>query len=594
MNATHAADDRCRTGAGPSPSLICALGGEGGGVLTEWLVETARQAGYAAQSTSIPGVAQRTGATTYYVEVFPVPLARTRRAAAGVQPEPGARRARRCWCRRSCWKPRARSATAWRRPSARMVITSPAAPDDGRADAAWATAAPIADACWRSCAAFSREHQVFDMARHRARGRHGRQRGDARRDRRQRPACRSRAKPCERVVRRRRQRAGRQRWRRQPARLRPGVRARAARCAAQRARWSTRRWPAVIDAGRRAAPRLRGRRGARAAGPARRRCTTSPRSAMRAWSTTRTRLCRSSTSSAWSGCSPPSAPPIRRARTASRPRARWRAGWRCGWPSTTSCAWPTSRAAQHALERVRGEVKRRRRRPAQGLRPLQARRARVRGAAAARLAAAPDALGPAPHARGRALGAAAEGRHAIRVFGMLALRLLAGLRWLRRRGSRYADEQALIERWLAGVVHGTRDRLGPRPRDRAVRPADQGLRQPPTSAARTTCCTCSTTWRRRLRAAMPADAPSDPRGARGRAGRRSRHGARRSAAQPRRPAPAGEGAAGPLGPARPGGPAGGARAPRPDRVNAGNAGFSLIARSSVEQDRHPAGSGASV
>ncbi|RZL91700.1 MAG: indolepyruvate oxidoreductase, partial [Variovorax sp.] len=59
----------------PISLLICALGGEGGGVLTEWLVDIARHAGYAAQSTSIPGVAQRTGATTYYVEVFPLPIA---------------------------------------------------------------------------------------------------------------------------------------------------------------------------------------------------------------------------------------------------------------------------------------------------------------------------------------------------------------------------------------------------------------------------------------------------------------------------------------------------------------------------------------
>ena len=44
-------------------------------MLAEWLVDTATRAGYAAQSTSIPGVAQRTGATTYYVEVFPEPLA---------------------------------------------------------------------------------------------------------------------------------------------------------------------------------------------------------------------------------------------------------------------------------------------------------------------------------------------------------------------------------------------------------------------------------------------------------------------------------------------------------------------------------------
>jgi len=57
----------------PITILVAALGGEGGGVLAEWLVETALQAGYVAQSTSIPGVAQRTGATTYYVEIFPVP-----------------------------------------------------------------------------------------------------------------------------------------------------------------------------------------------------------------------------------------------------------------------------------------------------------------------------------------------------------------------------------------------------------------------------------------------------------------------------------------------------------------------------------------
>ncbi|OAN52423.1 indolepyruvate oxidoreductase subunit B [Paramagnetospirillum marisnigri] len=51
------------------------MGGEGGGVLTDWLVEAATAEGFAVQSTSIPGVAQRTGATTYYVEIFPVPLA---------------------------------------------------------------------------------------------------------------------------------------------------------------------------------------------------------------------------------------------------------------------------------------------------------------------------------------------------------------------------------------------------------------------------------------------------------------------------------------------------------------------------------------
>lgn len=51
--------------------VIGAVGGQGGGVLADWLVETAHSAGYPAQSTSIPGVAQRTGATTYYFEIFP-------------------------------------------------------------------------------------------------------------------------------------------------------------------------------------------------------------------------------------------------------------------------------------------------------------------------------------------------------------------------------------------------------------------------------------------------------------------------------------------------------------------------------------------
>ncbi|MBC7600047.1 MAG: indolepyruvate oxidoreductase, partial [Polaromonas sp.] len=72
--------------------LICAQGGEGGGVLTEWLVDIARASGYAAQSTSIPGVAQRTGATTYYLEVFPVPLAelKGKRPVFSLNPVPGA------------------------------------------------------------------------------------------------------------------------------------------------------------------------------------------------------------------------------------------------------------------------------------------------------------------------------------------------------------------------------------------------------------------------------------------------------------------------------------------------------------------------
>ena len=55
--------------------LVSAIGGEGGGVLAAWIVAAAKHAGYPVQSTSIPGVAQRTGATTYYLEVFPIPIA---------------------------------------------------------------------------------------------------------------------------------------------------------------------------------------------------------------------------------------------------------------------------------------------------------------------------------------------------------------------------------------------------------------------------------------------------------------------------------------------------------------------------------------
>ena len=50
--------------------VILAMGGEGGGVLADWLVDLAEQNGYFAQTTSVPGVAQRTGATVYYLEMI--------------------------------------------------------------------------------------------------------------------------------------------------------------------------------------------------------------------------------------------------------------------------------------------------------------------------------------------------------------------------------------------------------------------------------------------------------------------------------------------------------------------------------------------
>jgi indolepyruvate ferredoxin oxidoreductase beta subunit len=66
----------------PITILIAALGGEGGGVMADWLMEAATRCGFPAQATSIPGVAQRTGATTYYLEIFPA----KREALGGREP----------------------------------------------------------------------------------------------------------------------------------------------------------------------------------------------------------------------------------------------------------------------------------------------------------------------------------------------------------------------------------------------------------------------------------------------------------------------------------------------------------------------------
>jgi indolepyruvate ferredoxin oxidoreductase beta subunit len=60
---------------------ILAMGGEGGGVLADWLVDLAEQNGFVVQATSVPGVAQRTGATIYYLEMFPLD-----QVPAGAQP----------------------------------------------------------------------------------------------------------------------------------------------------------------------------------------------------------------------------------------------------------------------------------------------------------------------------------------------------------------------------------------------------------------------------------------------------------------------------------------------------------------------------
>ena len=75
----------------PITILIAALGGEGGGMLADWLVAAATHCDFPVQSTSVPGVAQRTGATTYYLEIYPVTHAALggRRPVMALSPTPG-------------------------------------------------------------------------------------------------------------------------------------------------------------------------------------------------------------------------------------------------------------------------------------------------------------------------------------------------------------------------------------------------------------------------------------------------------------------------------------------------------------------------
>ncbi len=75
----------------PLKIAIMAMGGEGGGVLADWIVDLGEANGWLAQTTSVPGVAQRTGATIYYVELYPVAEAERDGAAPvlALMPLPG-------------------------------------------------------------------------------------------------------------------------------------------------------------------------------------------------------------------------------------------------------------------------------------------------------------------------------------------------------------------------------------------------------------------------------------------------------------------------------------------------------------------------
>ncbi|MEI8266316.1 MAG: DUF6537 domain-containing protein [Betaproteobacteria bacterium] len=156
---------RTRLGAPDRPLtlLICALGGEGGGVLTQWLVDAARLAGHRAQATSIPGVAQRTGSTTYYLEFDPQRESERSDAPLvfNLSPVPGALDA----LVSSELLETARQAGNGMLSAERTLVLSSSArtlttlermaPGDGRLDDA---------ALRRLVAAFSREHHVLDMA----------------------------------------------------------------------------------------------------------------------------------------------------------------------------------------------------------------------------------------------------------------------------------------------------------------------------------------------------------------------------------------------------------------------------------------------
>jgi len=65
---------------------IMAVGGQGGGVLSSWIVDLAQRNGYQVQATSVAGVAQRTGATIYYIEMLP---ATDQQPVFSLAPSPG-------------------------------------------------------------------------------------------------------------------------------------------------------------------------------------------------------------------------------------------------------------------------------------------------------------------------------------------------------------------------------------------------------------------------------------------------------------------------------------------------------------------------
>ncbi len=73
----------------PFTILIAALGGEGGGVLNDWIVTCAHHQNLPVQGTSVPGVSQRTGSTSYYIELMPTPVPDGAQPVFALNPMPG-------------------------------------------------------------------------------------------------------------------------------------------------------------------------------------------------------------------------------------------------------------------------------------------------------------------------------------------------------------------------------------------------------------------------------------------------------------------------------------------------------------------------
>jgi len=69
--------------------LIPAVGGQGGGVLTEWVVQAFFLEDFDAQGISLPGLSQRGGSTVYYLEAHPKPKSHNKSIIFAQFPVPG-------------------------------------------------------------------------------------------------------------------------------------------------------------------------------------------------------------------------------------------------------------------------------------------------------------------------------------------------------------------------------------------------------------------------------------------------------------------------------------------------------------------------